>query len=372
MTTMTRPSSVLPAMPIPYGGRLMFAQSWEDPACDLAALTPLVGATVFAITSGGDNALGFLLADPERVVSVDLNPTQTWILELKMAGFRQLAHDELLQLLGVRSTCRAPELYRQLRSDLTPAARDYWDAHQEWLVGGVLLAGGFERYFAMLRSALHVVVGRRRMERLFTLTPERQAEFYTREWNRWPWRMLIRVACSRWMLGRRLDPSWFAHAEGVTSFGQHFNQLATHVIAELPARENYLLAQILLGRYASEACVPDYLKPGNFDLIRARLERLEPVTADVGDALAALPAHSIDAFALSNVFEYSPAALFERARHELARAGRPGARLALRNLLAVRQLAADPRFVVDPGLSERLRWADRGFIYSRFEAARLR
>src|SRR5438045_4090672 len=56
-----------PAGQLPYGGRLMFTQSWEDPACDRRALRPSPGETIFAITSGGDNVLEFLLTDPEQV-----------------------------------------------------------------------------------------------------------------------------------------------------------------------------------------------------------------------------------------------------------------------------------------------------------------
>ncbi|MGE5230148.1 MAG: DUF3419 family protein [Deltaproteobacteria bacterium] len=350
----------------------MFTQSWEDPACDLAALAPLDGATVFTITSGGDNALGFLLADPARVITVDLNPTQTWLLELKLAGMRQFEHGDFLEFLGVRPTGRASLLYRRVRDQLSPEARAYWDRHEEWIAGGVLVAGGFERYFALLRRALGIVIGRQRLERLFTLAPEDQPRFYRTEWNTLRWRALIRVGCSRWMLGRRLDPTWFEQAEGVASFGAHFNRLASHVIAELPARTNYFLAQILLGRYLSDEIVPDYLKQEHFATLRGRLDRLEVVTADVADALGGLPSRSVDALALSNVFEYSPRAIFDRARDEIVRVGRPGARVSLRNLLAPRRLAADPRFDVDAAMGERLCRADRGFIYSHFEAARIR
>jgi S-adenosylmethionine:diacylglycerol 3-amino-3-carboxypropyl transferase len=73
---------------IPYGGRLMFTQSWEDPACDLAALRPQRGDTILAITSGGDNVLGFLLTNPRQVIAVDVNPAQTYLLALKQAAFR--------------------------------------------------------------------------------------------------------------------------------------------------------------------------------------------------------------------------------------------------------------------------------------------
>ena len=172
------------------------------------------------------------------------------------------------------------------------------------------------------------------------------------------------------MLGRRLDPSWFAHAE-VPSFGEHFFRLGEHVVAELPARSNYFLAQVLLGRYLDEVTVPDYLKEVHFETIRNRLDRLTVVTADIGEALGALPRASIDCFALSNVFEYSPRDLFDRSLASLVRAARPEARLSLRNLLAPRRLAGHPSFVVDTTLSGRLRDADRGFIYSSFEAARL-
>jgi S-adenosylmethionine:diacylglycerol 3-amino-3-carboxypropyl transferase len=96
------------------------------------------------------------------------------------------------------------------------------------------------------------------------------------------------------------------------------------------------------------------------------------VTADIVHGLKQQAEGSIDAFALSNVFEYSPAPLFDAGKDEVLRVARSGARIAHRNLLAPRRFGDDPRFVVDAVLSERLRHADRGFIYSHFEAARTR
>jgi S-adenosylmethionine-diacylglycerol 3-amino-3-carboxypropyl transferase len=347
----------------------MFTQSWEDPACDLAALQPQRGDTIFTITSGGDNVLGFLLTDPQQVIAVDLNPAQTYLLELKQAAFRRLTHGEMLVLLGVRIGDPLP-CFGRLRDDLSPAARKFWDARTDWLRKGLLTQGGFERYYALLRATLRGVIGRRRLDRLFTLSFEAQRGFYEQEWNTQAWRALIRIGCSRYVLGRRLDPSWFVHAE-VPSFGAHFSRLAEHVLVDLPARSNYFLAQILLGCYLDEVTVPDYLKAAHFETIRDRLDRVRPVTADVGEALSGLSGRSVDCFALSNVFEYSPRALFDRSVAALVRAAKPEARLSLRNLLAPRRLSADPAFVVDQSLSTRLRDADRGFIYSSFEAARL-
>ncbi len=290
---------------IAYRGRLMFAQSWEDPACDLAALQAQPGDTILAITSGGDNVLGFLLTDPQQVIAVDVNPAQTYLLELKKAAFRRLTHTNMLVLLGVRAGDRLARFDR-LRDDLSPSARTFWDTKKRWLARGLLTQGAFERYYAMLRAMLGTVIGRRRLERLFTLSFEEQRDFYEREWDTWGWRTLVRIGCSRYVLGQRLDPSWFAHAD-VPSFGAHFFRLAEHVIAELPARSNYFLAQLLLGRYLDEATVPEYLKEEHFETIRNRLDRVTAITADIGQALSELPGASIDCFALSNVFEVQSA-----------------------------------------------------------------
>jgi S-adenosylmethionine-diacylglycerol 3-amino-3-carboxypropyl transferase len=366
----TSPGFDADSLPPSYEGRLMFTQSWEDPACDLAALRPQSGESLLAITSGCDNVFGFLLADPAQIIAVDINPAQTYLLELKRAAFRRLTHSEMLLLLGIPVGAVARRLYSRLRDELSPAALAFWDAHQEWFDRGLLAQGGFERYFAMLRSLLAFAVGRHRLERLFTLHPPQQREYYEREWNTLRWRALVRIACSRFVLGRRLDPSWFIHAE-MHSFGRHFTRLAEHAVADLPARPNYFLAQILLGRYLNEDTVPEYLRQRNFETIRHRLDRIAAVTADIGAAVETLGPQSVDCFALSNVFEYSPRALFERTCDALALAARPGARFALRNLLAPRRLADCPAFHVDAALSTRLRDADRGFIYCGFEAATL-
>jgi S-adenosylmethionine-diacylglycerol 3-amino-3-carboxypropyl transferase len=121
----------------------------------------------------------------------------------------------------------------------------------------------------------------------------------------------------------------------------------------------------------NEDTVPDYLRAEHFETIRRREDRITAVIADVGAAIETLNPQSVDCFALSNVFEYSPPDLFEQTLPVLIRAARPGARFALRNLLAPRRLADHPEFRVDAELSARLREADRGFIYSRFEAATL-
>ena len=178
-----------------------------------------------------------------------------------------------------------------------------------------------------MRTLLRLVIGRSRLKKLFALQPGAQREFYDREWDTWRWRTLLRLVCSKYVLGKRLDPSWFTHAE-VASFGEHFTRIAEHAVAELPARTNYFVAQLLLGCYFNEDTVLDYLRAENFETIRRCEDRITAVIADVGAAIETLNPQSVDCFALSNVFEYSPPDLFEQTLPVPIRAARPGARFA--------------------------------------------
>ena len=66
--------------------KLIFTLNWEDPESDLKALKINSGESMMTITSGACNTLSFLLADPQSIHAVDINSSQSYVLELKMAA----------------------------------------------------------------------------------------------------------------------------------------------------------------------------------------------------------------------------------------------------------------------------------------------
>jgi len=357
----------------PVFERLLFAQCWEDPLMDVEALRVRPGQVAVVVTSGGCTALSLALLGLERVIAVDLNAAQSCLLELKIAAARRLAHGPYLELLGARPSARRPALYLETRPALSPRARGYWDRHGRELERGVLNAGRYERYLGMFRRLLLLMHGRGRVERLCRLNgAEAQRRFYETEWNTPAWRAFFRVFFSRRVLGAAgLDPAFFTYVEGISDFGAHFLELARHALVDLPARDNYFLHQICLGRYLDESAMPPYLLAENFGALREALDRVEVVTEEVGTLLARLPDESVDAFAFSNVFEWVAPAAFEALLRETHRVARPGARLCYRNLLVRRKHppALDGLFQPDDAEAARLLWLDRSFVYSHFEVA---
>ena len=67
---------------------LLFSLSWKDPNSDREALRILPTDVLLTITSGGCNTLGFLLQNPQILYSVDINPSQAYLLEVKIAAMR--------------------------------------------------------------------------------------------------------------------------------------------------------------------------------------------------------------------------------------------------------------------------------------------
>src|ERR1035438_10868481 len=80
---------------------LLFGMSWEDPSSDRRALAIQPGETLLTVTSGACNTLTLLLEDPGKVYAVDINPSQSYLLELKCAAVRHLDYNELRAFLDI-------------------------------------------------------------------------------------------------------------------------------------------------------------------------------------------------------------------------------------------------------------------------------
>ena len=81
-----------------------YAQVWEDAVILVAALRPKPSDTVVSIASAGDNAFALLAEGADRVIAVDLNPTQLACVRLRVAMYQTLSHQDFLELMGSRAS----------------------------------------------------------------------------------------------------------------------------------------------------------------------------------------------------------------------------------------------------------------------------
>ena len=348
--------------------RIRYAQCWEDADVLLEALHVRPGGVCVSIASGGDNTLALLSKSPARVIAVDTNPAQLACLELRAAAYRELSHPELLELMGSVPSGRRGLLYERCRPRLSSGARTLWDALKHEVessgAGGV---GRFEHYFHFFRRfVLPLVTSPERVRQMLVpCTPWERESNYLRNWETWRWRALSSMFFSRWCMERLgRDASYFQYAEG--DVARRVLGRMRHALTVLDPSRNAYLGWILTGVHMN--ALPYALRPENFQAIRANLDRLEWRCQDVRAAAESLPGRTIDAFNLSDVFEYMSHETYERTLSALVRAGCRGCRFAYWNMLVPRRRPASLAGRLQPlqELSEDLYRRDKGFFYSAF------
>jgi S-adenosylmethionine-diacylglycerol 3-amino-3-carboxypropyl transferase len=350
---------------------VLYANCWEDPQLDRAAFGIDKDDVVFSITSGGCNLLTFLLDNPRKVIALDVNPHQSYLLELKIAAFRMLSYQSNLEFFGVRPSSARFELYRErLRPYLSLDAVRFWDSQPKKIARGIIHAGRYERYMRLLRKTVIAPFGKRRLiKKMFEADgPATREKLYREKWQDVWWKLLTGVMLSRCVNSFLFDKAFFAYLDRDFSFGRHFAAKAERALVRLPMKENYFLSYILLGRFYDESCLPIYLRRENFQAIRDRLDRVEIVTDSCEHYFANLEDSSISKFNFSNIFEWISPAAFEDLLRETIRVAKDKAILTYRNLLVFRErppsLGGNIRSRTD--LAKTLQETDLSFIYDNY------
>lgn len=277
-----------------HSNHLVYNTCWEDPRLDREALRLGPGDRLLVITSAGCNALDYALDGPERVDTVDINPRQNALLELKLSGIRRLDFDQFFELFGRGRTEHWDDYYngRGLREEMSPSARKYWDKHGKFFNGAgrrpSFYFRGSSGMFAWSMNAYINRVARIRpqIERMLEATSiEEQREAYYSTVKPKFWGPLVKWTMKRdatlSLLGvpraqrRQLERYYQG---GITKFVE--DRLDT-VFGSLPLNDNYFWRVYLTGEYSPECC-PSYLREKEFAKLKGGLvDRVKPHHASI-------------------------------------------------------------------------------------------
>lgn len=107
---------------------LVYNISWEDVRIDRKLLQLNEHSDICMITGGGCNALTYLLDTPHSIHTADINYRQNALLELKTALIRHGEHNDLIRLFRFGKHDNYLQIYKRVRSHLSPFSRNYWDS----------------------------------------------------------------------------------------------------------------------------------------------------------------------------------------------------------------------------------------------------
>ena len=352
--------------------KLIFTHNWEDPAMDERALNIKEGDTIFTITSGGCNTLGFLRFNPTAVYCVDINAAQNHLMELKKAALRKLDYEMLCGFFGLQESNERMKLYNGLKEALSADALNFWNANSSIISKGIIMNGRYERFVKIAGKLLRLLQGNRKVKAFFTFkSVDEQQKFYDERWDNKRWRWIFNTMFNKKRLAKKgLVSDYFHFDDGASSFSESFYKRASHVMKDIPVQSNYFLALYFLGHYFNNENIPDYLKPENFSSIKNNINKVIPVSADSKYWLEQQPDQMFNAFALSNICELMDDKDTHKLFSEVIRTAKPGARIIFRNLMIAREVPEDLRQIIvkDESLSKQLQFDDRSFVYGKVAA----
>ncbi|RPI84826.1 MAG: DUF3419 family protein [Planctomycetaceae bacterium] len=377
---------------------LVYNTCWEDPRLDRQALEIGPEDEILVITSAGCNALDYALLEPRRVHCVDMNPRQNALLSLKLAGIHALDFDEFFSLFGQGATDQYRRLYEgKLRQHLHGFARRYWDKNIRFFRRkgrrSSFYFHGTAGYFARTinRYVDRVLRIREEIDRILDAqTVEEQQKIYDRELKAVVWNRLL-----KWFVGRDATLSLLGvprpqrqqvernYEGGIATF---IEDCVEAVFTRLPLHDNYFWRVYLTGHY-THACCPEYLRPENFEKLKAGLaDRIHPHTNSVAGFLQQHE-HPISRFVLLDHMDWMSTwridllreewqALIDRAAPQARFLWRSGGTQTdfvdpLRVNFRGREAAVGDLLSYDRELANRLHPLDRVHTYGCFSIARL-
>lgn len=352
--------------------QLLFTLNWEDPRLDQKAMQIQAGESVFGITSGCCNILEFLLYDPSVIYAVDINPTQSHLMELKIEAIRQLNYKEFIQFFGVEKSTQRLEFYQKFEHNLSKEARNYWNMNKSIISKGMYFQGRFEKFVSIAGKAIRILQGKKRVRELFKIKDDAaQKYFFDNVWNTKRMKLIFKLLFNKRTLAKKgLNADYFHFDDNSTSFAESFFNRYKKAVRNIPVYNNYFLSLYLQGKYNSADEMPECYKEENFELIKSRLDRIKLFTQDAQQWFNQMKDESINCFALSNISELMSIDETEVLFKAVLRTASPKARVIFRNLMIPREVPEylQKHIVLKKELSKELLENDRSFVYSKVNA----
>jgi len=377
----------------------VYNQIWEDPRVDIEALEIDGDSRILTISSGGCNALNYIIEGPRSVTAVDLNKHHIYLLNLKLAALKHLPdHDKFFAFFGDgKGENTGSDYLRYIRPHLDRDTRNFWESNT--LGGSVLYgdriaffanAGLYDHsrngYFLRFFHAMARAFGCRPEEILKARSLEEQTALYTKHIDPFFDTALIKTLGKLpvTMFGLGIPPQQYDELKKDLGQGRTvidtYRERTRRLACDYPIGENYFAWQAFARRYDTEnrVAVPEYLKETNYDALKANAGRLDTKVGSATDVIRNGDTDKFNRFVFLDAQDWMNTDQMTELWSAITEKAEPGSRMIFRTAGAAspleENLPADllSKFHYEREISDRLFKQDRASIYGGFHLYVLR
>ncbi len=371
----------------------VYNQIWEDPRVDLQALELDSNSRVLTISSGGCNALNYLVESPESVTAVDLNRHHIYLLNLKIAALKHLpTFEKFFAFFGAgKGENTGTDYLRYIQKNLDKDTRYFWESNT---VGGGILygdrisfftnAGLYEHsrngYFLRFFHGFSRLFGCKPDEVLKAKTLEEQETLYTKYidpfFDTFAIKTLGKMPVT--MFGLGIPPQQYNELKKDLSEGKTvidiYRERAKRLACDYPIQENYFAWQAFARKYDTEnrKAVPEYLKEENYKVLKANADRLISKVCSATDEIKDSEAGTFNRFVFLDAQDWMNADVMTDLWSAIAEKGERGSRIIFRTASSASPIEVNlttelrAKFHYEKEISEELFKQDRASIYGGF------
>lgn len=284
----------------------VYNQIWEDPRVDLKALDLDENSRILTISSGGCNALNYLLTNPECVTAVDLNRHHIFLLNLKLAALNHLPNfEDFFGFFGFGKHENNRENYQKyIAPNLDADTRNFWESSSligklthgkriNFFKNGGLYENSRNGYFLRFFHKFSHFLGCRPEEVLKAKTPDEQLALYTKYVEPFFDSFFIKTVGKLpvTLFGLGIPPQQYDELIKDLDEGGNildiYRQRTKRLAVDYPIYENYFAWQAFARKYDTDdrQAVPEYLKEENYQLLRSNTLKLRTRVGSVTEEI---------------------------------------------------------------------------------------
>ena len=347
-----------------FFSQIVYSAENEDPYSEKCFLDINKNDRVLCITGSGSRTLELLSENPKQIISVDLNETQNFLLEIKCIAFKVLSYAEFKRFIGLEKCSNRLQTYKsKIRPLLNNETAMFFDKNISFIHGGILYCGIWEGYLAKL-SLLTKFKTKTLKKLLGASSLDEQWSIWEKEWDGNFWKQLLKMAGHRWVWKYILKEPGIEYVHKNADIGLYLHERINHSLKTKLVRENPFMNLILFGSYSND-CLPNHLQECNFDNIKANIDKVTIVTSTLTDYMDKNP-ESIDKFSVSDFSSYQDIDGYNQTWNSIYKAAKNGSRVCERHFLVNHNPMNAPNINIerDTAMEETLKEQDYAFIYS--------
>jgi S-adenosylmethionine-diacylglycerol 3-amino-3-carboxypropyl transferase len=329
---------------------ILYNQIWEDPEVDRQALQLDKNSKVIAISSGGCNALNYLIDAPQKISMVDIQYNHLQIAKMRFYALKYLpTYEDLLQFFGIgKGKENIQRFYDHIFPNLTKEEKDYWESplKQLWKKFPKRISIFQDGFYSSSKASLAgrmifpiLGIKKSRIETFLHLNnTDAQKNLFDSQilptiQKRWR-HLFFKIPSLCAFLGVHPNQIEILQKETNLSLKELFIQRVRQSLTDTPCETNYFAWQVFLSRYnlENQNALPLYLQKTNYNLLKSLANHnvCDYTYSSILTKLAEAKPGDYNRFVLLDAQEWMNQQDITQLWSHIIRVGGPGARIIFR------------------------------------------